>query len=310
MQFSITAPYVAFLLAIAAPMTSADADWYQPQDKVAYGAASLYQTDPVRFSKSISYQLLSAGLPGFQLDLFPRAPTEADGWLLPGPPILVRGLNAYSDEYRLIQSHMDMFPYDGLRPCVTTEFQRQGPMPDLVEVALHETAHYVSYRLQLDVWAYGRVRQGVDAYNRTQAAHPESQILVTLGNVREDISDIAAILYIYSNYRDRAVNDAEAQAKADMRVAEYFDSEHETSASIVAARKAFLHDPKYGLTIVEATAWAARLVTALPVQTLDTRLQAAHQVHDPLLGQPVFEARLDPAYDRFRAMRNRFCGVG
>ena len=310
MRFSITAPYVAFLLALAAPATSADADWYRAQDKAPYGAASLYETDPVRFSKSISYQLLNAGLGGFQLDLFPRAPTEADGWLLPGPPILVRGLNAYSDEYRLIQAHMDLFPYDALKPCVTTEFQRQGPMPDLVEVALHETAHYVSYRLQLDALAYGRVRQRVEAYNRTQPAHPESQLLVTYGNVREDISDVGSILYIYSNYQDRAVNDAEARAKADMRVAEYFDSEHETSAVIMAARDAFLHDPKYGLTIVETTTWAARLVTTLPPQTLDTRLQAAHQVHDPLLGKPVFEARLNPAYDRFRATRNRFCGVG
>ena len=309
-RFGIIAPYVAVLLATAAPAPLAGADWYGPRDKVPYGAPSLYQTDPARLTKSISYQLLSAGLGGPALDLFPLAPTPLDGWFQPGPPILVRGLNPFSAEYRYVRNNMDKHPYDGLRPCQTTEFERQGPMPDQVEVALHEVAHYVSFRLGLDPLAYGKARQEVDAYNRAPSTQPESRVLVTYNNVNEDISDASAILYIYSNFKDVAVDDAEAQAKADMRVAEYFDSEHETSGAIMAARKAFLRAPRYGLSIVETTRWAARLVTSLPLATIDTRLQAARQVGDPSMGDPAFEARLEAGYDRFRAARNRFCGAG
>ena len=304
------APYVAFLFATLAPVQSADADWYEPGDKVPYGAQSLYQTDPVRLTKSISYQLLSAGLGEPRLDLFPLVPTSMDGWFVPGPPSLVRGLNAYSAEYRYIQDHMDQYPYDGLPACRTTEFQRQGPMPDLVEVALHEAAHYVAYRLEIAPPAYASVKRTVDDYNHAHAAQPQTEVRVTYNNVREDISDASAVLYIYSNFRDVAVNDAEARAKADMRVAEYFDWEHETSGSIAAARKAFLRRPRYGLSIVETTRWAASLVGGLPAAAIDTRLQAARQVRDPSLGDAAFEARLDGAYDRFRATRNRFCGGG
>jgi hypothetical protein len=306
----IIAACVAALLATVAPVKSADADWYEPRDKVPYGAASLYQTDPARLTKSITYQLWSAGLGGTTLDLFPPAPTPTDGWFQPGPPILVRGLNPYSVEYSYIQAHMDIYPYASLRPCQTTEFQREGPMPDLVEVALHEAAHYTSYRLGLEPSAYRAVKQKIDAYNRGLASHPEYQTFVSYNNVREDIADASAILYIYSNFANVAVNDTEARAKADMRVAEYFDWGHETSASIMAARAAFLRAPKHGLTIIETTRWAASLVTSLPPATIDARLQAARQVGDPALGGKAFEARLDGAYNRFRAARNRFCGAG
>jgi len=95
-----------------------------------------------------------------------------------------------------------------------------------------------------------------------------------------------------------------------MRVAEFFDWEHETSGAILAARQAFRQDPKYGLSIVETTRWAAGLVASLPLAAIDTRLQAARQVRDPSLGAPAFEARLNGAYDRFKAARNRFCGIG
>jgi len=288
----------------------ADSDWYGPGDKVTYGAQSLQQTDPARFTKSISHQLWSAGLGDPKLDLFPPAPTPTDGWFQPGPPILIRGLNAYSAEYKAIQGHMDEYPYDDLQRCETTEFQRQGAMPDLVEVALHEAAHYVSQRLGLGPEAYEPVKQRVDDYNRAHVDHPESQVQVTYNNVREDISDASAILYIYSNYRDVAGDDAEAQAKADMRVADYFDWGHETSGAIMAARSAFLRDPKYGLTITQTTQWAAKVVAEAPLPAIDVRLQAARQIKDPWLGHAAFEARLDPAYDRFRAARNRFCGVG
>jgi hypothetical protein len=133
---------------------------------------------------------------------------------------------------------------------------------------------------------------------------------VTYNNVNEDISDVSAVLYIYSNYRDTAVNDAEAQAKADMRVAEYLDWEHDTSGAIAAARKAFQRDPKYGLGVVETTRWAARLVAALPLATIDARLQAAPEIADPLLGEAAFQARLGGERDRIIAARNRFCGIG
>jgi len=309
-RFWITAPFVVALLAIAAPVTSADADWYQPQDKHPYGAQSLYQTDPARFTKSISYQLWSAGLGDPKLDLFPSAPTPMDGWFQPGPPVLVRGLNAYSAEYRYVHGQMDRYPYDSLHACQSTEFQRQGPMPDLVEVALHEAAHYVSYRLGVDPPAYASLKRKADAYNSASATRSEDRILVTYNNINEDISDASAILYIYSNFKSTAVNDAEAQAKADMRVAEYFDWGHETSGSIAGARNAFLRSPRHGLTIVQTTQWAARLVTSLPLPAVDARLQAARQVGDSSLGDTAFEARLGGAYDRFRAARNRFCGVG
>ncbi len=292
-----------------APTMPAGADWYGPRDKVPYGARTLSQTDPAEFSKSISYQLWRAGLGGAKLDLFPPAPTTTDGWFQPGPPMLVRGLNAHSADYREIQDHMDLFPYDREKPCLTTEFQREGPMPDLVEVGLHEAAHFVSFRLRLDRSAYAAVRRTIDAYNADPAISQAYKVNVSFQNVREDIADASAILYIYSNYRDVAANDAEAQAKADMRVSEFFDSEHETSKSIAAARAAFLSHPQYGLTIVETTQAAADIVMNEPVQYLDTRLQAARQVRDPSLGDPAFEARLTVAYDRFRRIRNRFCGA-
>lgn len=298
------------LLVTIAPARPADAVWYGPQDKVPYGAESLYQTDPASFSKSISYQLWRAGLGGAKLDLFPAVPTTTDGWFQPGPPILVRGLNAYSADYREIQNHMDLYPYDAQKPCLTTEFQRQGPMPDLVEIALHEAAHYVSYRLHLDPPVYQAVERRFDAFNNRRDISAADRVQTTFQNVREDIVDASAILYIYSNYRDVAVDDAEAQAKADMRVSEFFDSTHETSSSIYAARAAFLHHPKYGLSIVETTRWAADVVRNQPVASLDTRLQAARQVRDSSLGEPAFEARLAVAYDRFRTIRDRFCGVG
>jgi len=308
-RFGIIAPFVAVLLATAAPAPSADADWYGLRDKIPYGAPSLYQTDPARLTKSISYQLLRAGLGGPRLDLFPSVPTSWDGWFQPGPPVLVRGLNPYSVEYRYIARNMDRFPYDALTPCQTNEFQRQGPMPDLVEVALHEVAHYVSFRLGLDPLAYGTLKKAADAYDRDPSTPPESRVLVTYNNVNEDISDVSAVLYIYSNYRDAAVNDAEAQAKADMRVAEYLDWEHDTSGAIAAARKAFLKDPKHGLSVIETTRWAARLVASLPLTTIDSRVQAARDLEDPLLGQAAFEARRGVAHDRIIAARNRFCGV-
>jgi len=301
---------VAVLLATTAPALSGDSDWYGPRDKVPYGAPSLYQTDPATLTKSISYQLLRAGLGGPKLDLFPPAPTAWDGWFRPGPPIVVTGLNPYSVEYRSIERNMDRFPYDALTPCQTTEFQRQGPMPDQVEVALHEVAHYVSFRLGLDPLAYVKVKKEADARNLDPVTQPEDRVLVTYNNINEDISDASAVLYIYSNFGDAAVDDAEAQAKADMRLAEYFDWEHETSGAILAARNAFLRDPKYGLGIVETTRWAARLVTNLPLTTLDSRLQAAREVRDPSLGDAAFEARLDDAYDRFKGARNRYCGAG
>jgi len=309
-RFGIIAPFVAVLLATAAPAPLVGADWYGPADKLPYGAPSLYLTDPAKLTKSISYQLLRAGLGGPRLDLFPPEPTSWDGWFQPGPPVQVRGLNPYSVEYRYIERNMDRLPYDALPPCQTSEFQRQGPMPDLVEVALHEVAHYVSFRLALDPLAYGKLKQEADAYNRDPSTPPQSRVLVTYNNVNEDISDVSAVLYIYSNYRDTAVNDAEAQAKADMRIAEYLDWEHDTSGAIAAARKAFLRNPTYGLGVVETTRWAARLVAGLPLATVDARLQAAAELGDPLQGDPAFEARFRGAHDRIIAARNRFCGVG
>jgi hypothetical protein len=308
-RFGIIAPFVAVLLATAAPAPLAGSDWYGPRDKVPYGAPSLYLTDPAKLTKSISYQLLRAGLGGPKLDLFPAAPTSWDGWFQPGPPAVVRGLNPYSLEYRYVQRNMDRTPYDALAPCQTSEFQRQGPMPDLVEVALHEVTHYVSLRLGLDPLAYGTLKRRADAYDRDPSTPPESRVLVTYNNVNEDISDASAVLYIYSNYRDTAVNDAEAQAKADMRVAEYLDWEHDTSGAIAAARKAFLRDPKHGLSVVETTRWAARLVAGLPLATVDARLQAAPEIGDPSRGEAAFEARLGAEHDRIIAARNRFCGV-
>jgi hypothetical protein len=308
-RFWTFGPFAAALLAIVAPTMPAGADWYGLQDKVPYGAASLGQTDLARFSKSISYQLWRAGMGGAKLDLFPPAPTTTDGWFQPGPPLLVRGLNARSTDYAEIQAHMDMYPYDDLKLCRTTAFQREGMTPDLVEVGLHEAAHYVSFRLGLDQSAYAAVRRKVDAYNANPGVEPAYKVDVSLQNVREDIADASAILYIYSNYTDVATNDAEAQAKADMRVSAFFDSEHETSNAIAAARAAFLRNPRHGLTIVETTWLAADVVRNEPAQDLDTRLQAARQVRDPMLHDPAFEARLVIAYERFRAIRNRFCGV-
>ena len=309
-RFGIIAPFVAVLLATAAPAPLAGSDWYGPRDKVPYGAPSLYLTDPARLTKSISYQLLRAGLGGPKLDLFPSAPTSWDGWFQPGPPVVVRGLSPYSLEYRYVQRNMDRSPYDVLAPCQTSEFQREGPMPDLVEVALHEVTHYVSLRLGLDPLAYGKLKQEADAYNLDPATPPASRVLVNYNNVNEDISDASAVLYIYSNFRDTVVNDAEAQAKSDMRIAEYLDWEHDTSGAITAARKAFLRKPIYGLGIVETTRWAARLVAGLPLGAIDARLQAAPEIGDPLRGDAAFEARLRGAQDRIVAARNRFCGLG
>ena len=309
-RFGIIAPFVAVLLATAAPAPLAGGDWYGPGDKVPYGAASLYQTDPAKLTKSISYQLLRAGLGGPKLDLFPSAPTSWDGWFQPGPPVVVRGLNPYSLEYRYVARNMDRAPHDALPPCQTNAFQRQGPLPDQVEVALHEVAHYVSFRLRLDPRAYGSLKQKADAYDRDPSTRPESRVLVTYNNVNEDISDVSAVLYIYSNFRDLAVDDAEARAKADMRVAEYLDWEHDTSGAIAAARAAFLRDPRYGLGVVETTRWAARLVAGLPLATVDARVQAAPEIADPLLGDAAFQARLGAARARIIAARNRFCGLG
>jgi hypothetical protein len=309
-RFGIIAPFVAVLLATAAPATLAGATWYGPADKAPYGAASLYLTDPARLTKSISYQLLRAGLGGPRLDLFPAAPTSWDGWFQPGPPVQVRGLNPYSVEYRFIERNMDRLPYDALPPCQTSEFQRQGPMPDLVEVGLHEVAHYVSFRLGLDPMAYGKLKREADAYNRDPSTPQAAQVLVTYNNVNEDISDVSAVFYIYSNYLDMAVNDAEAQAKADMRIAEYLDWEHDTSRAMMAARTAFLRNPRYGLGVVETTRWAARLVADLPLAAVDARVEAAAELGDPLEGDAAFDARLRGAHDRIIAARNRFCGIG
>jgi hypothetical protein len=308
-RFWTSAPFAAALLAILAPAKPAGADWYGSQDMAPYGARSLGQTDTARFTKSISYQLWRAGLGGAKLDLFPPAPTNTDGWFQPGPPMLVRGLNARSTDYGEIQAHMDQYPYDDLKPCRTTAFQRERMTPDLVEVGLHEAAHYASFRLGLDQSAYAAVKRKIDAYNASPGVEPAYKVQVSFQNVREDVADASAILYIYSNYDDVAANDAEAQAKADMRVSAFFDSEHETSNAIAAARAAFLRNPRRGLSIVETTRLAAEIVTNEPAQDLDTRLQAARQVRDPSLGDPAFEARLAVAYERFRAIRNRFCGV-
>jgi hypothetical protein len=308
-RFWTFVPFAAALLAIIAPTKPDGADWYGLRDKVPYGAQSLGQTDPASFSKSISYQLWRAGMGGAKLDLFPPAPTNTDGWFQPGPPMLIRGLNARSTDYGEIQAHMDQYPYDDLKPCRTTAFQREGMTPDLVEVGLHEAAHYASYRLGLDQSAYAAVRRKIEAYNANPGVEPAYKVDVSFQNVREDIADASAILYIYSNYDDVAANDAEAQAKADMRVSAFFDSQHETSNAIAAARAAFLRNPKHHLTIVETTRLAAEVVMNQPAQDLDTRLQAARQVRDPLLHDPAFEARLVVAYERFRAVRNRFCGA-
>ena len=277
---------------------------------MAYGAPSLYQTDPARLTKSISYQLLRAGLGGARLDLFPAAPTAWDGWFQPGPPVLVRGLNPYSAEYRYIARNMDRSPYDALQPCQTNAYQRQGPMPDLVEVALHEVAHYVSARLGLDPLVYGTLKREADAYNRDPSTPPQSRVLVTYNNVNEDISDASAVLYIYANYRDRAVNDAEAQAKADMRMAEYLDWEHDTSGVIAAARKAFLRDPKHGLSVVETTRWAGRLVASLPLTAIDSRVQAAPDWRPVRWATRLSRRAGRVVHEQILAARNRFCGVG
>ena len=222
----------------------------------------------------------------------------------------VRGLNPYSLEYRFIARNMDQSPYEALPPCQTNVFQRQGPMPDLVEVSLHEVAHYVSYRLGLDPLAYSKLKQEADAYDRDPSTPPAARVLVTYNNVNEDISDASAVLYIYSNFHDIPVDDAEAQAKADMRVAEYLDWEHDTSGAIAAARTAFLKEPQHGLSVIETTRWAARLVANLPLKTVDSRVQAAADLGDPLLGDAALEARRAVVRDRIIAARNRFCGVG
>ena len=199
-------------------------------------------------------------------------------------------------------------------PCQTSEYQRQGPMPDLVEVSLHEIAHYVSFRLGLDPLAYGRLKQRADAYNRdpsTPPGTPGAGGPITT-SMRTSPTPAPCLLHIYSNYRDAAANDAEAQAKADMRVAEYLDWEHDTSGAIAAARKAFRRNPTYGLGVIETTRWAARLVASMPLERLSTlaSARAAPEIGDPLLADAAFKARLRDAHDQVIAARNRFCGLG
>jgi hypothetical protein len=160
-----------------------------------------------------------------------------------------------------------------------------------VQIALHEVAHYASYRLHLDDAVFSAV--DAKAARSNQAAGSSTPaVTVDRYNVRERIADAGAILYLLSNYRDRAEINGEAQARADVLRARVFDPDHDTSSSILAARDAFDAAPRHGLTIVAATQWAAQIIEHEPSADLD-------------VGGVLSEA----GYRQAMQSRNRFCGV-
>jgi hypothetical protein len=243
-----------------------------------YGAASVAATDFAKLSRSIAAQLAQAGLNVPRLNLFPAQASAADGWMAPGRPATITGLNSRSRFYLAIAGDLDGGVYGSQAPCMADAFQRQDARVDVVQVALHEVVHYVSYRLGLDRPAF------VAASDHAAGVDPD--------NVRERIADAGSFLYMLSNYRDRAEIDREARARADVLRARVFDPDHDTSTSIAAAQERFNDAPSYGLSIVEAARWAADIVSRQPAADLAVSVGQAGGA----------------GYRRAIESRNRFCG--
>ena len=243
-----------------------------------YGAGSVAATDLGELSRSVAAQLTQAGLNVPRLNLFPAQASAADGWMAPGKPATITGLNSRSRFYLAIQGDLDGGVYRSQAPCLADAFQRQDARVDVVQVALHEVVHYVSYRLGLDRQAFAAADHaaGVDR-----------------DNVRERVADAGSFLYMLSNYRDRTEIDGEARARADVLRARVFDPDHDTSTSIAAAQERFDDAPSYGLSIVEAARWAADIVSRQPAADLAVSVGQAGGA----------------GYRRAIESRNRFCGL-
>jgi hypothetical protein len=257
----------------------------------AYGAASIAATDTEALTRSIRAQLTHAGFNVPRLNLFPARESAADGWMAPGAPATITGFNRHSHFYLTVDGDLNRGAFQSQSPCIADAFERQDPRVDLVQIALHEVAHYAAYRLHLDDAVFNAVDAKAAGWNQA-AERSRPAVVVDRFNVRERIADAGSILYLLSNYRDRAEIDDEAQARADVLRARVFDPDHDTSSSILAARAAFDAAPRHGLTIVAATQWAVQIVERQPSADLDV---------DGVLSEA--------GYRQAMKSRNRFCGV-
>ena len=273
----------AFALAMLAQMALTDPGHTSlgAQTGPAYGAAHIADTDPAALTQSISAQLIQAGLNVPKMNLFPASALKGQGWMAPGLPASITGFSADNRFYQAVGGDLSVGFYRGQPACAVDELQRQNAKVDLVEIALHEVTHYVSYRFRFD-----------ETVSRLASADA-SEGAVDRANVRERIADAGAALYLLSNFSDRAEIDAELQARADVLKARVFDPGHDTLSSIFAARDAFDAAPRHGLSIVETTRWAAAIVARQPAQALDVRPLASGEVR--------YREALDA--------RGRFCGL-
>ncbi|MDP9128154.1 MAG: hypothetical protein M3N08_07850 [Pseudomonadota bacterium] len=279
--------------ALAADLVITPVSWAgEAGNRAPYGAPSIDKLVLRKLEESLRDQLASAGMTPKFFDLFPKkykqqAAVDPRADSVTGEPEKNSAMDSMPATLTKLFQNYDQ------ATCGSFGLQNSFNAWRAF-VALHETAHYVALHTKIDGYndlnhyVFNKVNkvEGLDdsLYRSAPTLVPKdvpsfvAQQILT--NLPERIADASAALYILSNCADPAKNQSFLEDITDFRRAAYLGGDalagiqsgtwvsswgrHNTASSLQTALKNFRHDGRPGMTIVETTELAARLVVAQP----------------------------------------------
>lgn len=243
--------------------------------------SNVHDFDHHRFTAQMRYQLRDADIPVPLMDFSSRNKREPGTMcsLAFGNKILhrINGVGA-SIDFKHLQSkwefvHGGIFQSEDMfAPSGFTKVFSQAKPIDRLYGNLHEVSHYICDRC-------------------FDLSHVERQFILSSGLVsltsyfvdrcHEEVADVSASLYMLSNLADKSAATRHISDLQQHRSLA-FDVIHHTCEALSFAQKAFDETPRKGLSIVETTEWAVRLLLKKPqiINDFIDVVEACHIVLD------------------------------
>ncbi len=164
----------------------------------------------------------------------------------------------------------------------TSDEVREHPLEIKAFAGLHETAHFIAEKLGLNESTFEAVRDNSSIKKLVSFPDIINKSFV-LPNVKERIADAAESLYLLSNYNLSNGNSNPVTILSNLRQADFRDVDHITTSSVHAAIAEFQANPRHGISIVDATRWAANIISKQPnlINELKAAFDKASVLSDP-----------------------------
>lgn len=290
-----------------------------------YGTRDFNSIEPVAFQANIISQLQGHGFSPDKnkITLFPDSPPKN-----PGTYNFVDGTitGTQTNYLQFFVGNYNAPIFANLPTCKDGAMSKYNGRAAQIFNALHETAHYVDHQ---SGWLSSKVLAKLEDHaDHEYREFGNPKPLLDQENIRERLADTAAALYIMSNFENQNELKEFILFKAASRGAypqpahyHYFD--HDTMSSTMAGIKAFNKNQRLGISIVEATQWAAEIIAKQPLRDLDLTSRKAFALQNALLSHDPFAVvmaqtliRIDhvdlrsqrSAYQQAVKARARVCG--